>query len=1055
MKNDKMNLTEDAAVALVAVSSQVQQNPQGGGGTSEAHTQLVRTTNTNGPSENTIKSEERITNVNEVEKSKENFLKEHAFNKRLLTYALRNMENILELKEFLNSKRNEVYYLIEEKLKENSAKVNFQVNCVYERKVNEEIVEKNFAFKTKNKIILLPTDISVVFNEAIDKLIKESEDLEAKDSGWSLKEIIDLEIRLNKYIPLRGSTYLELPRALQSRKAIINVRNFDKECFRWAVISGLHPVASNPHRVCHYIPFKNYYNFSGISFPTKPEDVKIFERQNAVSINVYSFNKDLIVYPLVITNNPKEKHIDLLFFKSGDRAHYCLIRNLSRLVSGQLSKNKGRKFICRRCLLFFRNENALARHEELCSLKKPCKVVMPSKNEKWLTFKNIKHSLHIPFVIYADFECIVQKVDTCQPNQSTSFTNVIQKHIAVSFSYYVACNDNRFQKPPVINRGLDAPKKFLDCLRREAKLIENIYNNPKPMTPLDSMTQELHKRADKCYLCKKRFTIASDPKVCDHDHITGKYRGPAHQSCNLKLQLPTFIPVFFHNLSGYDAHLFIRELAFDDALIRLIPNNEERYISFSKKVTEKLSLTFIDTYRFMPASLESLVNNLTDEMFTHIRRNFKEDKVNLLLRKGIYPYDYMDDMQKFEDKFLPPREKFFNLLNEQHVTENDYEHAKNVWNTFDIENMGEYSDLYVKTDVLLLCDVFEQFRSLCLKTYELDPAWYFTAPGLSWDAMLKCTQVEIELFVDYDMLLFIEQGIRGGVSQCSKRYSRANHKYMNEHDDKKESLFLVYLDANNLYGWAMSQKLPLKNYQWCTITDINSIPNDSSEGYILEVDLDYPEDIHDAHSDLPLAPVNIVPPDSREKRLNLTLEPKIRYVLHFKALKQYIALGMVLKKIHRVLKFEQSEWLKPYINLNTDLRSKARNSFEKDFFKLMNNAIFGKTIENIRKRVDIKLCSNGKTAEKLVSAPNFKYRTIFSSNLAAFHMKKTKLTFNKPICIGMSILDLSKTLMNDFHYNQMKKKYGDNITLLYTDTDSLIYEIRTEDYYEDLKESIS
>ncbi|GIY36505.1 hypothetical protein CEXT_572921, partial [Caerostris extrusa] len=231
------------------------------------------------------------------------------------------------------------------------------------------------------------------------------------------------------------------------------------------------------------------------------------------------------------------------------------------------------------------------------------------------------------------------------------------------------------------------------------------------------------------------------------------------------------------------------------------------------------------------------------------------DQLDLITRKGVYPYDYMDCEEKYKETELPPKEVFYNRLNECDISDEDYKHAQNVWKSFNINNLREYSELYVKTDVLILSDIFENFRDVCLKTYKLDPAWYFTAPGLSWNAMLKKTQVKLDLIHDIDMVLMIEKGVRGGISQCCNRYSKANNKYMKEYDKNKESNYLMYLDANNLYGWAMSQYLPHGGFKWVNnIKNILKCPDDSKKGYILEVDLEYPKELHDYHTDLPLAP---------------------------------------------------------------------------------------------------------------------------------------------------------------------------------------------------------
>ncbi|GFU49025.1 uncharacterized protein TNCV_2333171 [Trichonephila clavipes] len=243
-----------------------------------------------------------------------------------------------------------------------------------------------------------------------------------------------------------------------------------------------------------------------------------------------------------------------------------------------------------------------------------------------------------------------------------------------------------------------------------------------------------------------------------------------------------------------------------------------------------------------------------------------ERKMYLLLRKGVFSYDYFDSFEKCKDSCLPPISKFYNKLNEEAISVEDYNHACKVFNEFHLNNLGEYCDLYVKTDVLLLTDLFENFRKICMQTYKLDPCWYFTTPALSWDAMLLHTKVAIELFTDYDMLLFIEKGVRGGISQCCNRYAIANNRYMSNFNPDDEIKYLMYLDANNLYGYAMSKYLPLKDFVWSdndlTEQDILNLSDESVVGYILEVDLEYPSDLHDKHSDFPLAPENKPPPNS-------------------------------------------------------------------------------------------------------------------------------------------------------------------------------------------------
>ena len=338
--------------------------------------------------------------------------------------------------------------------------------------------------------------------------------------------------------------------------------------------------------------------------------------------------------------------------------------------------------------------------------------------------------------------------------------------------------------------------------------------------------------------------------------------------------------------------------------------------------------------------------------------------------------------------------------------------------------------------------------------------------------MLKMTNIKLELMTDIDMFQFIEKGMRGGISYIANRYGKANNKYMREYNENEPSKYIMYLDANNLYGWAMSQYLPTGGLKWLTEKQINKINlakynEDSNKGLILEVDLKYPKELHDLHNDYPLGAEKVKVVDDMlsayckkiQNKFNIstglvhklipTLCDKEKYVLHYRNLQLYLDLGLEVNKVHRVLEFNQSPWLKHNIQFNTQKRPQAKNSFEKDFFKLMNNLVFGKTMENVRKRVDVKLITDEKKLLKMASKPTYVSSKIFNENLVAVHKIKESLTLNRPAYVGMCILDLSKTLMYDFHYNYIKEKYGDKAKLLFTDTDSLTYEIEAEDVYQD------
>ena len=299
----------------------------------------------------------------------------------------------------------------------------------------------------------------------------------------------------------------------------------------------------------------------------------------------------------------------------------------------------------------------------------------------------------------------------------------------------------------------------------------------------------------------------------------------------------------------------------------------------------------------------------------------------------------------------------------------DYQHTQKVWSAFSIHDLGEYHDLYLKTDVILLANVFEAFRDTCLEHYGLDPAHFYTSPGLAWKACLKKTGVKLELLTDPDMLLMFERGIRGRITQAVYRYAKANNAYMDKrYNPKEESSFLQYLNANNLYGWAMSQPLATGGFKWIRNVDINELAKRSDKGYLLEVDVKYPKELHDLHNDLPFMCEKME--INKVEKLVPNLHNKRNYVIHIRALDQALKHGLILEKTHRAIEFDQSAWMKPYIDFNTQVRTKATNDFEKDFFKLMKNAVFRKTMENIRKHRNINLVTNAESYLKTVMKPN-------------------------------------------------------------------------------------
>ena len=692
-----------------------------------------------------------------------------------------------------------------------------------------------------------------------------------------------------------------------------------------------------------------------MKYPAGNNDIDRFEEDNKglISVNVYTEYKHFETSTIVLHKRTKtvnaKHHVNLLKIEDDTgKHHYVFIKDYNKLIGSQTNDSKNKLFHCRFCQHGFKRQNLLDKHlERGCLAVEGQSVKMPDEGSA-IEFKNHYRQFTCPFTIYGDFECLTMETGDFKPlNPSNSYTQKYQQHAPSGFKLTVV-NSISETSDTFIYRGRD-------CMDVFCEKIKEIENNPMEILTTNKkidMTSDDTKNfnnANQCYLCGDDI-VADDKKggkVRDHCHITGKYRGCAHNVCDINYNYKNIkIPVFFHNLKNYDAHLIISHAHKMKCKkkIDVIAQNSEKFISFGFD-----HLIFKDSFGFLTSSLDKLVKlnkykevDGVDVLINRWQNNFKFSKQNeyikndhdlhLLTDKGIYPYDYMNSWDKFDETQLPPKEAFFSKLTNEHISDADYDKAQNIWNHFEIKTMGEYHDLYLKTDVLLLTDVFENFRNMCLEYYELDPAHYYTLPNFGWDAMLLKTGVKLDLITDLDMYEMVEKGLRGGMCQVSKKHVKANNKYMKEYDENIVQSYINYLDANYLYGLAMSQKLPYGELEWSDdIQNADDILNysDGDDGYILEVDLEYPETLHDLHSDYPLAPENMSVSadmvsnfskniyglyhdgkqvtDEKGKKLILNVMDKTCYVVHIRNLKYYLEMGLKLKKIHRVIKFKQSE----------------------------------------------------------------------------------------------------------------------------------------------------
>jgi hypothetical protein len=1016
---------------------------------------------------------------------KEIFIIDNVNNKQLM----KGLINQKLQKEFIESRRNN---------KSMSAHFEFKYSMVNNDGIEVDRYYRNYLQDIP--VINVINGIIERFYEGLDDAILISNNNSQLVFG-QIKEII---IRIVNRKRRTGGDYIELSEGVRKSNSTINIKNHDNRCLEYCIIASREYKNVSVNGKTNPNVYKKYFNNLNIpenqQYPINIDiDIIKYEELNKICINIYVI-RDNLFYPEYKSEFKFEEKINLLLLEEDDKKHFVFIKSLSR-IRNHLSNDKShKKYDCDNCFAkSFKSQELLDEHLKLCLNNKRCKVELPKEGENNMKFIHENNEFKHPFDIQADFESTLLKVNKRDDEGKTEeekSTYAYQKHIPNSFGLKYNCIHKKHSEALYLYNNKEPKiviKKWVEELERLAKKSYDLLQINKTNIIMSDDEKNKHSLNINCENCKCEYD-ESNKKIKHHNHITGDFISSLCNKCNLKFQYKRFLPVYLHNLKGYDSHLFIRSLyeygyqQEGKDIISCIPNNEERYISFSKQVkvdeyedykTKKMipilfEIRFIDTFAFMASSIDSLTNNLkngcntTQELrnvFKNTSDEFKNDEeFNLMIQKGVYPYDYIDNYERLNENKLPKKKKFYSKLNYSECSNEDYERARIVWNKFNCKKLLDYHNLYLKSDVLLLADIWSNFREVCYKNYNLDCTYYYTAPSLSWDSMLKKTKINLELLTDIDMVNFVESGIRGGLSQISKRYAKANNKYMKEYDESKEDSFITYLDANNLYGGAMSEYLPYEKFKWnkekWETNKILELNDKGDKGYLFDVDLHIPEKLHDYFNGYVPLPLNKSVKknelnkwqqenynESKVEKLCCTLDDRKDYVVNYRMLKLALSLGFELVKVNKVLEYNQKPFLKEYIDLNTNLRKKAKSDFEKDFYKLMNNSVFGKTMENVRNRIEFRLISNEGQVDRLTNKMNsFK---IFDDNLVGVHMQKKSVKMNKPIYIGQNVLDDSKFTMMNFHYNFMKKKIKhSNLSLMFTDTDSLCYHINKQDIYE-------
>ena len=420
----------------------------------------------------------------------------------------------------------------------------------------------------------------------------------------------------------KGGSYIDSPKWLKDKKSTVNQKNNDFKCFQYATTLALNfdKVTNHPERVVKVKSFIDKYNWNDINFPATRKDWNRFEVNNKnVTLNIlyvpFKTKKIEVAYKSKY-NLVRDNQVILLMISNGENWHYLAVKSLSRLLRGINSNHDG-DYYCLNCFHSYRTENKLNVHKKVCENRNYCKIEMPSNDNNFIRYNQGEKSLKLPFVIYADLECILKKISTCYNNPDLSSTTKISQHVPSGYSIFTNCIFDKSYNKLSYYRGEDCMKRFCKDLRDHATRI--IDFKKKFIIPLTKDEEDSYNNEKKCHICMKDF---DNDKVKDYCYFTGKYRGAAHSKCNLKHKIPKNIPIIFHNGSKYDYHFIIRELASEfEGNFECLGENTEKYVTFSVPIKKRIKnknmdvtykIKFVDSFRFMATSLSKLVDNLTE-----------------------------------------------------------------------------------------------------------------------------------------------------------------------------------------------------------------------------------------------------------------------------------------------------------------------------------------------------------------------------------------------------------------------------------------------------------
>ncbi len=947
---------------------------------------------------------------------------------------------------------------------------------------------------------LIPLKVNKCFNE----LEERNEGFIGAGSGWVLNHIKKANIELGKISLAGGCNETRVDVPSHKKKYLLDAETLKDECFYNCVaMAFLDPnsLKMDPKRlgILAREYTKQHFNTKKLILPLNLQHIRKFERKNThlnLRINVFACI-DKKVIPVHKSHNKTAKTTVNLFLqqrRAGSKHHYLFISDLNKFLRSVDSK----AFHCVICLNSFSSESALNNHSTLCEKEDEILIEYPEEGAV-VQFSAYEKQVLQPIFGCCDFEASLKPVtreenairyncNNCEKNGDEKLcshnTTTLHHQIPTTYCILLVDSENKIIFEKTESDDTNVIRKFFETLQY---INENIYlllQKYKQKTDYTRAEEESYATSTECYLCHQKFNYNYQTlrKVRDHCHYSNKYLGAAHSDCNWKRVSSRYIPIYIHNFKNYDSQFILQGLkyAINNQIIRGIPYNEKKF-----RTLRVGKITFVDSIAMLTGSLDTLVSTLKKSNYTFPLLDkhpfFKEysHSKKYLLQKGIYPYEWASSIEKLKTTHtFPPHNAFYSTLRQENVSMPDYKHGLTVFNVFKCKNMLDYCHLYCRLDVVLLAEVMSAFRERMYKHFQLDCTSYISFPQLAFDCCLKTLSEPIELMHDPDMVLLIEQNIRGGVSFINERHVRTPNytttANFQDVDDKIQN-HLFYIDANNLYSVGQSSPMPFGSYAWCTNQEIEEITKnlmnfkiDSQFGFIFEVDLICPPEKHSDFASLPPLPyhksmtfsdlspysqkvLKAIKTEKIAKKYEATklvtdLTEKNKYVVHYRLLQTYLKMGVHLKKVHRIIRFEQRDYLKKYIDYCTEQRIKAvaaGDSFNALLWKLAMNAVYGKFLQNARKHFEVRICTMQRGFDKYFSSPTYRSHNILSDNVVAVFENKKKIKLDRLYATGFSILEISKLHMFRSWYEFIQPTLGkENVSIVLTDTDSFVLHVR-------------